>query len=163
MERCFEALAVKKLADDIDSHPNHGVRLNDAEIACLSTVLGTCSREALVSLSQHGTIELTNVDPLISDKIHTLIAEKVPADVLDIFRQTLDIVSFEVLPELSANIHNVTQQLRLEELVRREDINECPMLSTYVLPTLVMWYLHPQEMDTRDTLSSNQANGYFQS
>ena len=88
---CVEALIPKKLADDIDSHSDPDVCVNDAELACLSAILGTQSDDVSILPGQRGTIKLTNMAPLMSCEIHTMIAEKVLANDLDIFQQKLNV------------------------------------------------------------------------
>ncbi|KAH9015798.1 hypothetical protein EDB85DRAFT_2024026 [Lactarius pseudohatsudake] len=57
--RSFGALVVKKLAQDIGSRTDRGLRVNDseAELSCLAAILGTTNAEVATWLSQPGTID----------------------------------------------------------------------------------------------------------
>lgn len=84
--RCFEALVVDKLVVDAKL-------LTDESIACISAILGSENHVVWHWLGQPGTIDLRNVVSVISDEIDTFIADKLPADVLEIFQQTLSIIA----------------------------------------------------------------------
>src|SRR6266702_2735186 len=90
--RCFGALVAKKLAADVNSHHSSDVRVRDATLASLSAILGRTSMEVESFLSQPGAIGLVNIVSLTSS---TLVTEKVPSEVLDLFRTTVDILLAE--------------------------------------------------------------------
>ncbi|KAI9467375.1 hypothetical protein BJY52DRAFT_66137 [Lactarius psammicola] len=98
--RCFGALVAKKLSADIKLRR---IRINDEILLCLSTILGTDSREVISLLGQPGAIELASIvslmlvaDPLVGDATST--------DVLDLFKQTLHILSQTLLTEYQADL-----------------------------------------------------------
>ena len=87
--RCFQALVVDKLATATSS-------LTDEDVACLSAILDQESHIVWLWLDQRGTMDLRNVISVISDEIDTLIADDLPADVLEIFQQTLSIIARQI-------------------------------------------------------------------
>ena len=92
--RCFGSLVVKKLASDIAS-PARTDPPTVAEIACIKTILGATGEQVCAWLSQKGAIDLANVTLLASGEADTLAfrgAKGVPADVVDVFQQTLHII-----------------------------------------------------------------------
>jgi hypothetical protein len=89
--RCFGALVAKKLAADIKLRI---VQVNDGMLVCLSAILGIDSREVMSSLGKPGAIELASIVSLIAD---LLIGDTMPSDVLDVFKQTLHILSQTIL------------------------------------------------------------------
>jgi hypothetical protein len=91
---CFGALVAKKLSADIKSRR---VRVNDGILACLSAILGTESREAMSLLGQTGAIELASIVSLMQMDADTLVFYAMPSDVLDVFKQTLQILSKALL------------------------------------------------------------------
>jgi len=95
MGRCFGALVAKKLAADVNSRHSSGVRVRDAKLASLSAILGSTSMEVETFLSQPGAICLANIVALTSSEMNTLVTERVPLEVLDIFRTTVDILLAE--------------------------------------------------------------------
>ncbi|KAN0137323.1 hypothetical protein V8E53_004768 [Lactarius tabidus] len=88
--RCFETLIVNKLAADIDSRISP---IRDAELACLSAILGTKSRDVELYGSQPGAVALANLILFMFDKVGTLILNTIPSDSLDVVHQTLGILS----------------------------------------------------------------------
>jgi hypothetical protein len=94
--RCVEALVVNKLSVDINArtHP-----ANDAELACLSAILGTKSQDLTHSLRYPGAIQFANLLFLMDDVYDTL-RWNPTSDVLDEIRQTLTILS-QTLPARS--------------------------------------------------------------
>src|SRR6266702_917335 len=90
--RCFGALVAKKLAADVNSHHSSDVRVRVAKLASLSAILGSTSMEVETFLSQPGAIGLANIVSLTSS---TLVTEKLPSEVLDLFRTTVDILLAE--------------------------------------------------------------------
>ena len=83
--RCFEALVIDKLVEDTDS-------LTDKDLSFLSVTLGKETHVLWNWLIQPGAIELRNVISVISDEIDTFVAHAIPADVLEMFQQTLTII-----------------------------------------------------------------------
>ena len=93
--RCFGALVAKKLAADVNSRHSSGVRVRAAKLASLSAILGSTSMEVETFLSKPGAICLANIVSLTSSEMNTLVTERVPLEVLDIFRTTVDILLAE--------------------------------------------------------------------
>ena len=89
MGRCFQALVVDKLATDASS-------LTDQGVACLSAILDQESHIVWLWLDQRGAIDLRNVISVISDEIDAFVVDELPADVLEIFQQTLSIISRQI-------------------------------------------------------------------
>ncbi|KAI9447587.1 hypothetical protein H4582DRAFT_1894842 [Lactarius indigo] len=88
--RCFGALVANKLAADRES-------ISQEELACLSAILGTESREVVSLLGQPGAIKLANIVSLTSVDGDSLVGGAMPSDVLDIFEETLRILSQTLL------------------------------------------------------------------
>ncbi|KAI9467391.1 hypothetical protein BJY52DRAFT_1413491 [Lactarius psammicola] len=116
--RCFSALVAKKLAADVNSRHSSDDRVCKAKLASLSAILGT---EAVTSLNQPGAIGLANIVSLTSRDMNTLVTEKVPSEVLDIFRTTVDILlaedfltlpAAELPPNLVASFHETYSNAR---------------------------------------------------
>jgi len=112
--RSFSTLIVRKLAQDIGSRADQGPRVKEAELACLAAILGKTSAELVTLLSQPGAIGLANIVSLTSSEMDTVVEGRVPSEVLDIFRMTLDILladdllaspNAELPPELVAIFH----------------------------------------------------------
>jgi hypothetical protein len=91
---CFGALVAKKLSADIKLP---GVRLTDGILVCLSAILGTESPETVSLLGQTGAIELASIITLMLLDADTLVGDTMPSDVLDVFKQTLQILSKALL------------------------------------------------------------------
>ncbi|KAH9032924.1 hypothetical protein EDB84DRAFT_1489467 [Lactarius hengduanensis] len=93
--RCFGALVAKKLSADIDLPRVHA---NDERLVCLSAILGTDSRDVMSLLGKPGTIELAGIVSLmlVAD---SLVGDTIPPNVLDMFKQTLRILSRPLLTE----------------------------------------------------------------
>ena len=93
--RCFGSLVVKKLANDITSR--RPLPPTTEEMPCLSAILGTTGEQVWEWLDHHeDAIDLANVTALASGGLDTLIAsgaKGLPADVTDVFQQTLDILA----------------------------------------------------------------------
>jgi hypothetical protein len=100
--RCVGALIVNKLAADIKSGL---VPVNDAELAYLSAILHSESRDVRLCLTQPGIVELVNVASLVLGHVHSLKASDVPLDLREMFQQTLEILSQAVPPQENSNIH----------------------------------------------------------
>ncbi|KAH8982732.1 hypothetical protein EDB86DRAFT_2969479 [Lactarius hatsudake] len=111
--RCFGALVATKLATDVNSH-YLDVRSRDAKLESLSTILGTTSTVVETLLTHPGAIGLVNIVALTSSGMDTLVMEKVPSEVLNIFQTTVRILVKEVFlaspvvelpPDLVASFH----------------------------------------------------------
>src|SRR6266702_861717 len=112
--RSFSSLIVRKLSQDIGSRADQGPRVKEAELACLAAILGKTSAELVTLLSQPGAIGLANIVSLTSSEMDTVVEGRVPSEVQDIFRMTLDILladdllaspNAELPPELVAIFH----------------------------------------------------------
>ncbi|KAH9071490.1 hypothetical protein EDB83DRAFT_251713, partial [Lactarius deliciosus] len=112
--RCFDSLIARKLTQDIRSRTYRQVRVSPAELSCLAAILGKTSPEVVDLLRQPGEIGLVNIVSLMSSEKATLVRERVPLEVLDIFLKTLDILFAEVPPnaelppDLVAALHETT-------------------------------------------------------
>ena len=82
--RCVEALVVSKLAADINSRrvPSNSRRVpvRTNELACLSAILGTKSRDVVQLLRNPGAIEFTKMIFLALDNFYSFTHETVPPD-----------------------------------------------------------------------------------
>lgn len=103
--RCFIALIAKKLAADVNSRHSSDGRVRDAKLELLSTILGTTRTELETFLSHSSAIDLANIVSLTSSVLKTLFTEEAPpAEVLGIFRATVDILlADDSLTSLDAN------------------------------------------------------------
>ena len=104
--RCFGSLVVKKLAQDIGSHTAQGHPPSDAELSSLAAFLGKTIEE-VATFPSLVAIGLENIVSLMSSEMETLVEGRVPSEVLDIFRTTLDILVTETLaalPNLNAEL-----------------------------------------------------------
>ncbi|KAN0137270.1 hypothetical protein V8E53_004715 [Lactarius tabidus] len=91
---CFGALVAKKLSTDINSRR---VQVNDGVLVCLSAILGIESLEVASLLDQPGAIEFASIFSLMSVDADLLDGDALPSDVMDIFKQTLQILSKALL------------------------------------------------------------------
>ncbi|KAH9164082.1 hypothetical protein EDB89DRAFT_2078275 [Lactarius sanguifluus] len=93
--RCFGALVAKKLSADIDLRHVHA---NDERLVCLSAILGIDGRDVMSFLGKPGTIELASIVSLmlVAD---SLVGDTIPPNVLDMFKQTLRILSRPLLTQ----------------------------------------------------------------
>ncbi|KAH9013342.1 hypothetical protein EDB84DRAFT_1533103, partial [Lactarius hengduanensis] len=71
--RCFGALIVNKLVDDFKSRTSFSSGVYDAELACISSILGTEPGKILRWPHPSAVIKLMNVVSLMSGEIETLI------------------------------------------------------------------------------------------
>ncbi|KAH8987012.1 hypothetical protein EDB92DRAFT_1204243 [Lactarius akahatsu] len=92
--RCIAALVINKLTPDTMSHTIPG---SDAELACLSAILGTDIHDMRLCLSQPGTIELVNLAFLALGDVSSLQADQILPDARSVLQQTFDILS-QALP-----------------------------------------------------------------
>ncbi len=90
IRRCIGALVVNKLVADINARTPP---VNDAELACLSAILGTNSQDVTLLLSHPGAIQLANIVFLMLDDIYDNPSWSPTSDVLDVVRQTFGILS----------------------------------------------------------------------
>ncbi len=82
---CFGALIVSKLVDSLKSSISLSGNVENAELACISTILGTGHREDLLLPLQRRVINFQNVVSLMSGEIDILFTtEGMPADLQDI-------------------------------------------------------------------------------
>jgi hypothetical protein len=91
--RCVEALVVSKLTTNINSG-NVPVSDDDSELACLSAILGSKTRDVMLLLEHPGAVEFTNMIFLALDNFFTL--ETVPLDVLNVVQGTFRILSLRL-------------------------------------------------------------------
>ena len=94
--RCFGTLVAKKLTADIKSRR---VQIDDAILVCLSAILDTESRETMSLLGRTGAIELASIISLMLVDTDTLVGDVMLSDVLDVFKQTLQILSKSLLSQ----------------------------------------------------------------
>ncbi|KAH9034786.1 hypothetical protein EDB84DRAFT_52719 [Lactarius hengduanensis] len=98
---CFGALVAKKISADIDWND---VGVKEGELACLSAILGIESREVMFLLGQPGAIDLASIVSLISASADSLVGDTMPSDVLDVFKETLGVLSEPLLAGGRANV-----------------------------------------------------------
>ncbi|KAI9467376.1 hypothetical protein BJY52DRAFT_66140 [Lactarius psammicola] len=101
---CFGALVAMKLSADINSRSAPGVRINDGELACLSAILGTDSREVMLLLGRPGAMELANIISLMLVDADSWVGDTMPSDVLNVFKQTLGILFRALLTQDHADL-----------------------------------------------------------
>jgi hypothetical protein len=100
--RCVGALVVNKLATDIKS----GILpLNDAELACLSAILHSESRDVKLCLTQPGIVEVVNTASLVLGHSDPLNARGLPLDLRGVLQQTLGILSQALPLQENTEIH----------------------------------------------------------
>ncbi|KAI9455573.1 hypothetical protein BJY52DRAFT_636244 [Lactarius psammicola] len=97
MGLCFGALVVTNLVADVKPSTDSNAQISDEQLACLSAILGTESRDVRLCLTQPGIIQLASMISLALDDAASLAANVVPSDVLDVVQHTLDILS-QTLP-----------------------------------------------------------------
>ncbi|KAN0137271.1 hypothetical protein V8E53_004716 [Lactarius tabidus] len=133
--RCFGALVAKKLSADITSRI---VRVNDGILVCLSAILGIESPEAMSLLGRTGAIELASIISLMLLDADTLVGDTMPSVVLDVFKQTLRILS-KTLRSRGHGDLSLTQVAQFHEIYFKalkyelQEISEwLPPISSYV-------------------------------
>jgi hypothetical protein len=94
--RCVGALVVHKLAADIKSGI---IPVSDAELACLSAILHSESRDLRFCLTEPGTVELVNMALLAFGHVDSLDACSVQLDLQVMLHQTLRILSQDLLAQ----------------------------------------------------------------
>ncbi|KAI9447497.1 hypothetical protein H4582DRAFT_7031 [Lactarius indigo] len=122
--RCFGALIVNKLVDNFNSRTSFSNGVYDADLACISSILGTAPSEILRWPHPSAVIKLLNVVSLMSGEIETLLAQRptpvesmsmgptpvwqppvmvpptmapAPVDMLSIVQQTIDVIGPELV------------------------------------------------------------------
>ena len=91
---CFGALIASKLVDALESPISLIGRLRNAELACISSILGTEYHEFLLLPHRLHLINFRNVVSLMSDEIDTLFTSTgMPANLLNIAQDTLYILA----------------------------------------------------------------------
>ena len=91
---CFGALIVSKLVDALEPPISLSGRARNAELACVSAILGIEHRKILLLPHQLHIINFRNVVSLMSGEVDTLFtAAGMPPDVLNIAQDTLHILS----------------------------------------------------------------------
>ncbi|KAH9034782.1 hypothetical protein EDB84DRAFT_1438034 [Lactarius hengduanensis] len=91
---------------DCNEHLPKAARQIRQKKLCLSAILGTESREVMVMswLGDPGTIELANIVSLMLVDADPLVGDKMPSDVLDVFKKTLNILSQALLGKIHADL-----------------------------------------------------------
>ncbi len=123
IRRCVEALVVDKLSADINSRT---VPVTDAELACLSSILGSEGHDVRLYLTQPGVVELFNVASLALGHVDSFKVDDVPLDSRDVLQQTLVILSqalpalqnADLQPEQTVALSNISDE-RFERIVSR--------------------------------------------
>ena len=95
--RCVEAFIVNKLAADIKSRRTPA---SNDELACLSAILGTKSKNVEVLLNHRNAIEFTNMVFLALDDFYSFTLETMPLYVLEVVQETFSSLSWAPPPEL---------------------------------------------------------------
>ena len=91
--RCVEALVVKKLVAGVRSRTDSNVQIGNEELACLSAILGTGSRDVMFCLEWPGAVELASMVSLALGDVGSLTVDALPSDVLDVVQRTLATLS----------------------------------------------------------------------
>ncbi|KAF8260600.1 hypothetical protein EI94DRAFT_887381 [Lactarius quietus] len=97
--RCAYALVVNKLVDDLQSRTSLRNGVYDAELASISSIIGTDPSELLLWPRPSTAIKLQNVVFLMSGEIEALFSssETASVDVLHIVRQTLNVICSDLV------------------------------------------------------------------
>ncbi|KAH8987011.1 hypothetical protein EDB92DRAFT_1818066 [Lactarius akahatsu] len=99
--RCVRALVVNKLAADVSSRT---IPASEAELACLSAILGTKNPDVVHLLGNPGAIEFTSVVFLALGDVSSLVTNKVSLDTRHVLQQTFTILSHALPAELNAKM-----------------------------------------------------------
>ena len=94
---CVSALVVNKIVADLNSRADS---ISDAELECISAILGTMNDEVVLLLRHPGVMELTNIIFLTLANIVDFASARVPSDVLRTIQQTFDVL-YRALPAKS--------------------------------------------------------------
>ena len=100
IRRCVGALVVNKLATDINSR---ALPVNDAELACISAILGIDRQDITHLLSPPGAIQFANMIFLVSDDVYDSFWIST-LDVLEIIQQTFSILSQDLPDQLDGEM-----------------------------------------------------------
>ncbi|KAH9011163.1 hypothetical protein EDB85DRAFT_2160251 [Lactarius pseudohatsudake] len=90
IRRCIGALVVNKLATDINAR---ALPVNDEELACLSSILGTDGQDVTRLLSHPGAIQFVNMIFLVKKDIFVFPFKGATSGIPDVVRQTFSILS----------------------------------------------------------------------
>jgi hypothetical protein len=108
---CFGALIVSKLVNALTSPISFGDGVLNAELACISAILGTEHREVLLLPHQLHVINLRNVVSFMSGEIDTFTTVGMPVDILDIAQHTLYALSHCLNPDgLQRQVRTMAQK-----------------------------------------------------
>jgi hypothetical protein len=132
--RCVGSLIVNKLAAGINALT---FLVNDAELTCLSAILGTDSKVVSDWLNHPGAIQFANIVFLLDD-VYDGDSRSRTSDVLDVVRQTFRIL-FRSLP---AQYH---AEMRLDLTVFETEVSKswCEMHTMILVNSLMMY---PREL-----------------
>jgi hypothetical protein len=118
---CFGALIASKLVDTLEPPISLGGPIRNADVACISAILGTLNSDGLLSPHQLHLINFWNVVSLMSSKIDRLFtSEGMPADLLIMAQDTLYVIanslrdSMFVLGSLPRDQGRLLQEIYLE-------------------------------------------------
>ena len=99
---CFGALIVSRLVDALGSPITLRSGVRNAELECVSAILGTAHHEVVLLPHQLRIINIRNVVSVMSDEVHTLsTVAGIPADVLNIAQDTLYVLANRLRDRLS--------------------------------------------------------------
>ncbi len=124
ISRCVSALVVNKLAADINSRT---VPVTDAELACLSSILGSEGRDVRLYLTQPGVVQLFNMAAFALGHVDSFKVDDVPLDSRDtMLQQTLVILSqalpaqqnADLQPDQTVALSNISDE-RFERIASR--------------------------------------------
>jgi hypothetical protein len=94
MAYCFGALVVNKLTDALELPISPGAGIRNAQLACISAILGPEHREVFLLPHRLRVINFWKSVSIISGEVHTLSAGAgMPADVFNIAQDTLNILA----------------------------------------------------------------------
>ena len=103
IRHCFGALVVNKLATGIDARTLQDP-VHDAELECLSAILGTDSKDATRLFNHPGAIQFSNMVFLATDDVYNS-SRISDLDVLDVVHRTFSIISQALPAQLNAEMH----------------------------------------------------------
>jgi hypothetical protein len=110
MERCFGTLVAVKLVADLRTRTDSdsSIQISGDELACLSAILGTESRNLKNWLGQPGAVELASLFSLTLSEVDALFANKA-LDVLDdMVQQTSTILTRTLPAEFNIELMDLT-------------------------------------------------------
>jgi hypothetical protein len=138
IRRNLGALVVNKLVADIDART---LPVDDAELACLSAILGTDNQDVTHWFNHPGTIHFANMVFLILDNISDEDSWSPTSDALDVIRQTFRTLSEDLPVPLDAEIR----------LDLRDTLMEATKCRFEIIP--ISHLNHGLNMHTRDFFS----------